>query len=291
MPTRAVSIGGVPIGSGSQLALIAGPCALESEEIALETAGRVRDIARSLGIPFVFKSSYLKDNRQSPGSYSGPGLQAGLSILSRVKEDLGVPVLSDVHERGEVAPVSKVLDAIQIPAFLCRQTRLVIEAARTGLPLNIKKGQFMAPEDMGSIADKAREAGNDRVLLTERGTTFGYHNLVVDMRSIKVMGDLGYPVVFDATHSVQLPGAGPGVSGGQPEHIVVLSRAAVAAGCDALFIETHPHPESARSDAGSMIPLDDLRGLLEQVIPIAEAVRSRRGATPAGEGAGGERDD
>jgi 2-dehydro-3-deoxyphosphooctonate aldolase (KDO 8-P synthase) len=292
MQTRVVEIGGVRIGEGNPLALIAGPCALESEDVALETARSAAELAELLGVPFVFKSSYLKDNRQSPGSYSGPGLEAGLRILSRVKAELGVPVLSDVHERREIEAASDVLDAIQIPAFLCRQTRLVEDAARTGLPLNIKKGQFMAPEDMGSLAAKAHAAGNDSVLFTERGTTFGYHNLVVDMRSIKVMGELGYPVVFDATHSVQLPGGGGGVSGGQPQYVSVLSRAACAAGCDALFVETHPNPSCALSDAQSMIPLDGLRSLLEAVLPVAEVVRTHdtREQRPEADGTGASAD-
>jgi 2-dehydro-3-deoxyphosphooctonate aldolase (KDO 8-P synthase) len=274
MPARAVDIGGVTVGQGHPLVLIAGPCALESESVALETARCVQEIAAGLSLPFVFKSSYLKDNRQSPGSYAGPGLEDGLRILARVRECVGVPVLSDVHERAEVGPAAQVLDALQIPAFLCRQTRLIEEAARSGLPLNIKKGQFMAPESMGSIAAKAEAAGNDRILLTERGTTFGYHDLVVDMRSVDVMRGLGFPVVFDATHSVQLPGAGAGVSGGQPQFVPVLARAACAAGCDALFIETHPNPPDALSDAQSMIPLDALAGVLESVLPIAEAFRA-----------------
>ena len=277
MAGRVVRIGDVEIGDGRPLALIAGPCVIESEELTLEVAGRVRELAADLGVPFVFKSSYLKDNRLSPGSYAGPGLESGLRVLERVRSELGVPVLSDVHERGEVGPASAVLDAIQIPAFLCRQTRLLEEAARTGLPLNIKKGQFMAPGDMERVADKAAAAGNDRVLLTERGTSFGYHNLVVDMRSIKTMKSFGCPVVFDATHSVQLPGAASGVSGGEPEFVPVLARAACAAGCDALFLETHPSPESALSDAHSMIPLSDLRPVLEGVLAVARAVRAAGG--------------
>jgi 2-dehydro-3-deoxyphosphooctonate aldolase (KDO 8-P synthase) len=281
MHARPVDIGDVAIGPGRPLALVAGPCALESEDLALKVASRVAEISRALDIPFVFKSSYLKDNRQSPGSYAGPGLTKGLEILARVRREVGAPVLSDVHERAEIASAAEVLDAIQIPAFLCRQTRLVQEAAATGLPLNIKKGQFMAPEDMGPIAAKAVEAGNRKILLTERGTTFGYHNLVVDMRSIDVMRELGYPVVFDATHSVQLPGAGSGISGGRPEFVPVLARAACAAGCDALFIETHPDPARALSDAQSMVPLESLEGLLRDILPVAHAVRSGREGDPS----------
>jgi 2-dehydro-3-deoxyphosphooctonate aldolase (KDO 8-P synthase) len=276
MTERIVSVGGVEIGGGKPLALIAGPCALESEELALGVAREVARVAGRLGVPYIFKSSYLKDNRLSPGSYAGPGLEEGLRILSLVKADVGVPVLSDVHERAEVAPAAAVLDAIQIPAFLCRQTRLLEEVARAGKPINIKKGQFMAPEDMGRIAAKAEESGNAQVLLTERGSSFGYHNLVVDMRSIPTMRAFGYPVVFDATHSVQLPGAASGVSGGRPEFVPTLSRAAVAAGADALFIETHPNPPEARSDAHSMIPLADMERLLSEALEIATVVRRRR---------------
>ena len=256
---------------------LAGLCVIESEELILEVAGRVSELAADLEMPFVFKSSYLKNNRLPPGSYAGPGLEPGLRALERVRSELGVPVLSDVHERDEVEPASKALDAIQIPAFLCRQTRLLEEAARTGLPLNIKKGQFMAPEDMERVTAKAAATGNDRVLLTERGTSFGYHNLVVDMRGIETMKSFGCPVVFDATHSVQLPGAASGVSGGEPAFVPVLARAACAAGCDALFIETHPSPESALSDAHSMIPLSDLRRVLEGVLVVAHAVRAAGG--------------
>ncbi|MFH1865415.1 MAG: 3-deoxy-8-phosphooctulonate synthase [Candidatus Eisenbacteria bacterium] len=277
MAARVVSIGNVQIGEGLPLALIAGPCVIESDDLALEVAGAVKEIAADLGVPFVFKSSYLKDNRSSPGSHAGPGLEHGLRALLRVKRELGVPVLSDVHERGEVGPASEVLDALQIPAFLCRQTRLLEAAARTGLPLNIKKGQFMAPDDMARIVAKAAAVGNERVLLTERGTSFGYHDLVVDMRSFEIMRGAGCPVVFDATHSVQLPAAASGVSGGQPQFVPVLARAACAAGCDALFIETHPTPGSALSDAHSMIPLSELRGLLEGVLPVARAVRATGG--------------
>ena len=282
MAAPVVSIGGVEVGRGRPLALIAGPCVIESEELVLEVAGRVSELADELGLPFVFKSSYLKDNRSSPGSHAGPGLEGGLRALERVKNELGVPVLSDIHERGEVAAAAEVLDALQIPAFLCRQTRLLEDAARTGLPVNIKKGQFMAPGDMGRIVAKAEAAGGRSVLLTERGSSFGYNNLVVDMRSFSIMSGFGCPVVFDATHSVQLPGAAGGVSGGQPEFVPVLARAACAAGCDALFLETHPEPASALSDAHSMIPLGELRGLLEGVLPMARAFRGGEGVNDAG---------
>jgi len=273
MPDRDVNVGGVQVGAGHPLALIAGPCVIEGDDMLLEVATRVRDIAASLDLPFVFKSSYLKDNRMSPGSFAGPGVDDGLRALARVRSEVGVPVISDVHERGEVGPAAEVLDALQIPAFLCRQTRLMEAAASTGLPLNIKKGQFMAPEDMERVAAKAEAAGATGIVLTERGSSFGYHNLVVDMRGIEIMRRTGHPVVFDATHSVQLPGAAGGVSGGQPEFVPVLARAAVAAGCDALFIETHPEPSAARSDAGSMVPLEQLEALLEDVLRVARAVR------------------
>lgn len=273
--TRVVNVGGVEVGGARPLALIAGPCALESEALAVETARRVARVCERLGLPYIFKSSYLKDNRLSTGSYAGPGIDAGLDILARVRRDVGVPVLSDVHCREEIDRAAEVLDAIQIPAFLCRQTRLLDAAARAGKPLNIKKGQFLAPEDMGRIAAKAEAAGNGDILLTERGTSFGYHNLVVDMRSIPIMRGLGFPVVFDATHSVQLPGASSGVSGGQPEFVPTLARAAAAAGCDALFIETHPDPAAARSDALSMVALAALEGILEEVLAVAATVRSR----------------
>ena len=275
MTTRVVSIGGVELGGGRPLALIAGPCALEGEALALDVAREVGRITERLSLPFIFKSSYLKDNRLSPGSYAGPGLEEGLRILSLVRETIGVPVLSDVHCREEVKRAADVLDAIQIPAFLCRQTRLLEEVARTGKPINIKKGQFLAPEDMGRIAAKAEAAGNENVVLTERGTSFGYHNLVVDMRSIPIMRGLGFPVVFDATHSVQLPGAASGVSGGQPEFVPALVRAAVAAGCDALFIETHPDPANALSDAQSMVPLSALEGVLADALAVSGVVRTR----------------
>ena len=275
MTTRVVSIGGVELGGGRPLALIAGPCALEGEALALDVAREVGRITERLSLPFIFKSSYLKDNRLSPGSYAGPGLEEGLRILSLVRETIGVPVLSDVHCREEVKRAADVLDAIQIPGFLCRQTRLLEEVARTGKPINIKKGQFLAPEDMGRIAAKAEAAGNENVVLTERGTSFGYHNLVVDMRSIPIMRGLGFPVVFDATHSVQLPGAASGVSGGQPEFVPALVRAAVAAGCDALFIETHPDPANALSDAQSMVPLSALEGVLADALAVSGVVRTR----------------
>ena len=281
MAERVVRIGDVEIGPGRPLALIAGPCVIESEEAALEVARAVSRTAEALGMPFVFKSSYLKDNRSSPGSYAGPGLEEGLRILGRVRRDVGVPVLSDVHERTEIGAAAEALDALQIPAFLCRQTRLVQAAARTGLPLNIKKGQFVAPENMTGIVAKAEAAGAAEILVTERGTCFGYSNLVVDMRAFQVMRALDRPLVFDVTHSLQLPGAAGGVSGGRPEFAGTLARAACAAGCDALFIETHPDPPSALSDARSMVPLSELRTLLEGALAVALAVREDAGRAHA----------
>jgi 2-dehydro-3-deoxyphosphooctonate aldolase (KDO 8-P synthase) len=277
MANGVVRIGDVEIGAGKPLALIAGPCALESETLALKVAEALVVMSRRVGMPLVFKSSYLKDNRLSPGAYAGPGLSEGLRILARVRAEFAVPLLSDVHEREEVGPAAAVLDALQIPAYLCRQTRLLEAACATGKALNIKKGQFMAPDDMGRIVAKAVAAGNDRVLLTERGTSFGYHDLVVDMRAIQVMQGFGCPVVFDATHSVQRPGAAAGASGGAPEFVPLLARAACAAGCDALFIETHPDPPSALSDARSMISLLDLPRILDQARDAAAVADGRRG--------------
>lgn len=272
--TRVVQIGEVRIGGGNPLVLIAGPCVIENEEITLTTAERVKELAESHGIPVIFKSSYLKANRLSVNSYTGPGEEEGLRILSKVKREFGLPVLTDVHTPGEVKAAAEVVDVLQIPAFLCRQTDLVRAAAETGLPLNLKKGQFLAPEDMKFIAEKAQSVGNNNILLTERGTTFGYHNLVVDMRSILIMRDLGYPVVFDATHSLQLPGGEEASSGGQPRFVIPMSKAAVACGVEALFVETHPEVENALCDKDSMLPLDELEQLIISVKKIENSVRS-----------------
>jgi len=272
---REVRIKDIVIGPGNPLVLIAGPCVIESEGMVMETAEGIKNIAQQLDIPFIFKSSYSKANRLSISSFTGPGMEEGLRVLSRVKEELDLPLLTDVHCTTEVEAVAQVADVLQIPAFLCRQTALVIQAARSGLPLNIKKGQFMAPQDMGYIAAKAESVGNRQVLLTERGTFFGYGNLVVDMRSLAIMGKLGYPVVFDATHSVQLPGSGQGRSGGQREFVPLLLRAAVAAGCQAIYMEVHPRPQKALSDSASQWPLGELEGLLVEVKEL-EKVRRRR---------------
>lgn len=281
----AVRIGPAVVGAGHPLALIGGPCAIENEKHALMTAERLATIAADRHVPFVYKSSYDKANRSSIDSYRGPGLAEGLRILRRVKEVVGVPVLSDVHQVEEVGPAAEVLDVLQIPAFLCRQTDLVVAAARTGRPVNVKKGQFVAPGDMKNVVEKILAAGNEQVLLTERGTSFGYHNLVVDMRSLVQMRELGVPVVFDATHSVQLPGAGGTRSGGERKYVPALARAAVAVGVDALFMEMHEDPDRTLpdgrplSDGPNMLRIDDLPRLLDELLAIREAV----GLRPRGE--------
>jgi len=260
------TIGPVVIGS-SKLALIAGPCVAESLQLCLDVAARAAEICRRLNVGYVFKASYDKANRTSAESYRGPGLQTGLEWLQAVREQIRVPVLSDVHEAAQMKEASEVLDCIQIPAFLCRQTDLLIAAARTGRAVNIKKGQFMAPWDMRQAVDKVRSAGNDQVLLTERGTCFGYNRLVTDFRAIPQMRQYA-PVVFDATHSVQEPGGLGCASGGQREYAPVLAAAAIAAGADALFIEIHPDPDQARSDAASQLPLKDIQQVLERCLAI-----------------------
>ncbi len=270
---KEVKVRDIIIGPGRPLALIAGPCVIESEGMVLETAAKIKGIAQRLNIPFIFKSSYSKANRLSINSFTGPGLKEGLRILAKVKEELDIPILTDVHCVSDVEAAAQVVDVIQIPAFLCRQTGLVLQAARSGLPLNIKKGQFMAPQDMGYIAAKVESVGNGQILLTERGTFFGYGNLVVDMRALAIMGKLGYPVVFDGTHSVQLPGGGQGSSGGQREFVPPLLRAAVAAGCQAIYLEVHPQPQEALSDSASQWPLGELEKLLREVKELAEMTR------------------
>ncbi len=259
------------LGDGA-LFVIAGPDVLESEELALSTAATLADVAARRGLPLVFKSSYLKANRSSHDSYVGPGLEAGLEILAKVKAETGLPVLTDVHAVEEVGPAAEVVDVLQIPAFLSRQTFLIRAAAETGRVVNLKKGQFLAPDDMALAVEKVTSAGNDRVILTERGTTFGYHNLVVDMRSLGRMRTIGYPVVFDATHSVQLPSAGEGESGGEREFVSLLARAAVAAGADGVFLETHPDPPSAKCDAASQWPLDRFEALIGTLQSIRSAL-------------------
>jgi 2-dehydro-3-deoxyphosphooctonate aldolase (KDO 8-P synthase) len=268
-----VKVRNISIGGKSPLTLIAGPCVIESEAATLQAADRLKQITAKAGVPFIFKSSYDKANRMSIGSYRGPGLKKGLAILQKVRQKVKVPVLSDVHSCAEVAEAAKVLDVIQIPALLCRQTDLIVEAAKTGKPVNIKKGQFMAPWDMGPIIKKAESCGNRSVILTERGASFGYNNLVTDLRSIAVMRGFGYPVVYDATHSVQLPGGKGSSSGGQREFVEALSRAAVAFGCDGLFLEVHPAPDAAPCDGPNMIDYRMLETLLRQVIKIREALK------------------
>ena len=273
MNMHPVSIGSITIGTGYPLVLIGGPCAIEGESFMLDVATRLRDMAAKAGVPFIFKSSYDKANRTSIRSYRGPGLCAGLEILQKIKDVVGVPVLSDVHTVEEVKPAAEVLDVLQIPAFLCRQTDLVVAAARTGKPVNVKKGQFLAPWDTKNIVEKVRSVGNDHVLLTERGASFGYNNLVADMRSLVVMRSFDVPVVFDATHSVQLPGGAGTASSGQREFVPHLARAAVATGCDALFMEIHPDPDHAPSDGPNMLRLEDLPALLAQLVQIDRIVR------------------
>jgi 2-dehydro-3-deoxyphosphooctonate aldolase (KDO 8-P synthase) len=274
MTMHPVTIGSITIGAGHPLALIGGPCAIEGESFMLDVATRLRDIAAKSGVPFIFKSSYDKANRTSIHSYRAPGLQKGLEILQKIKDIVGVPVLSDVHAVEEVKPAAEVLDIVQIPAFLCRQTDLVVAAAKTGKPVNVKKGQFLAPWDTKNIVEKVRSVGNDQVLLTERGASFGYNNLVADMRSLVIMRSFDVPVVFDATHSVQLPGGAGTASSGQREFVPHLARAAVATGCDALFMEIHPDPDHAPSDGPNMLRLDDLPALLEQITQIDRLVRA-----------------
>jgi len=259
------------IGPAKPLVLIAGPCVIENEEIVMRTAGSVKEIADRLGMPYILKSSYTKDNRSSSSNFQGPGLDQGLKILSKAKERFGIPVLSDVHNPSEVAAAAEVLDIIQIPAYLCMQTSLVRAAAQTGRTINVKKGQFLAPGDMANVIGKIEAEGNHRILLTERGTFFGYHNLVVDMRSLVILQGLGYPVVIDPTHAIRvygLPSSDP--RGGNPEYVPALARAAVAAGCQAVFIETHPNCAEALCDAASMWPLQRLENLLVQLVEIHE---------------------
>lgn len=265
---------GFSVGFDQPLLLIAGPCALESEDLARRVAGEMQDICGRLGLSYVFKASFDKANRTSLDSYRGPGLDEGLSILSRIREEMQVPVISDVHDVSQVAPAAEVLDIIQIPAFLCRQTDLLVAAARTNKPVNLKKGQFVSPWDMENGVNKLRGAGGKKTMLVERGASFGYNNLVVDMRSLPVMRGFGCPVIYDATHSVQLPGGAGGSSGGQREFIAPLSRAAVAAGIDGLFMEVHPNPDQALCDGPNSMPLDQIEKLLKQLVRIQEAVSS-----------------
>ena len=267
-----VNVRNFSIGQGYPLAFIAGPCVIESYESCLKLAEKLKTIFQTKRIPFIFKASYDKANRTSVHSYRGPGLKEGLKILADIKRQLDVPILSDVHETEDVPFAAETLDIIQIPAFLCRQTDLILAAAKSGKPVNVKKGQFLAPWDMKSVAEKIRSTGNEQILLTERGVGFGYNNLVSDMRSLVIMREMGYQVIYDATHSVQLPGGQGNVSGGERKMIVPLARAAVATGCDGLFLEVHETPEKALSDAATMLPLKNLPCLIDQVIEIHRIV-------------------
>jgi 2-dehydro-3-deoxyphosphooctonate aldolase (KDO 8-P synthase) len=260
--------GAVTIGTGHALAFVIGPCVIESEAHAIETALELRDIAARVGVPLVFKASYDKANRTSLASFRGPGLDPGLATLAEVKARTGLPVLTDIHEPAHAAPAAEVADVLQIPAFLCRQTDLLVAAARTGRTVNVKKGQFLAPRDMRHVIAKLEGAGARGIVLTERGTTFGYHNLVVDMRALPMLRELGRPVIFDVTHSLQLPGAGDGVTGGLAEYIEPLARAGVAAGVDGVFMEVHQDPSRAKSDAANALRLDRLEGVMRQLVAL-----------------------
>lgn len=273
--TREIVTGNVKIGANRQLALIAGPCVIENEAATLRHAERLLTICNVLSIPLIFKASYDKANRTSINAYRGPGLKKGLAILRKVKDSLGLPVLSDIHSIEQIPPASEVLDIIQIPAFLCRQTDLLVAAARSGRIINVKKGQFLSPWDMKNVAGKISASGNENIILTERGASFGYNNLVVDMRSFPVMRGTGYPVVFDATHSVQLPGGQGDSSGGQREFVEYLSRAAVATGIDGIFMEVHEDPDKALCDGPNSIALADLPALLKTLKALDAVIKQR----------------
>jgi len=270
-----MKIGSFDVGLDQSFFLIAGPCVIESREMAIETAGRLKEITDRVGVNFVYKSSFDKANRSSISSYRGPGVAEGLQILAEVKAQIGVPVLTDVHEDTPLDEVAAVVDVMQTPAFLCRQTNFILNVAEQGIPVNIKKGQFLSPWEMGNVVDKARSTGNESIMVCERGFTFGYNNLVSDMRSLAVMRETGAPVVFDATHSVQLPGGKGSASGGQREFVPVLARAAVAVGIAGLFMETHPNPEEALSDGPNAWPLDHIEALLATLRVLDETVKGR----------------
>jgi 2-dehydro-3-deoxyphosphooctonate aldolase (KDO 8-P synthase) len=270
MVTKKVRVGNIEIGGGNPLAIIAGPCVIESRDSALKHATLLKQAAERAGVPYIFKSSYDKANRSSGESYRGPGLEQGLKILAEVKKQLGVPILTDVHEIEQVGAAKEIADVLQIPAFLCRQTDFVTAVARSGRVVNVKKGQFLAPWDIGNVLEKILATGNQQVLLTERGVSFGYNNLVSDMRSLVIMGELGYPVVFDATHSLQLPGGLGKASGGDRKYIGALARAAVAVGVDALFMEVHEDPDRALSDGPNSLPLKEFEGLLRVIKRLDE---------------------
>jgi 2-dehydro-3-deoxyphosphooctonate aldolase (KDO 8-P synthase) len=271
--SRGVHIKGTTIGGNAPLVVIAGPCVIEGKEFTISLAKRLQEICRSLSIPLIFKASYDKANRTSISSSRGPGLAEGLKILQQVKEETGLPVLSDCHSVAEIPQAAEVLDVIQIPAFLCRQTDLLVAAGRTGKPINVKKGQFLAPWDMTHVVEKITSTGNKEILLTERGSSFGYNNLVSDMKALPIMRGLGYPVIFDATHSVQLPGGAGKASGGNREMIPYLARAAVGAGVDGVFFEVHPDPDQALSDAANSLKIEALAPLLKQLMAIDRIVK------------------
>lgn len=271
--TREISLGSLRLGAGNPLFLIAGPCVIESESHARTMAERVSQIASDCGVPYVFKASYDKANRSSVRAFRGPGLDEGLRILAKIKSDLHLPILTDIHDASQAAPAAEVADILQIPAFLARQTDLLVAAAKTGRIVNVKKAQFLSPWDMGNVAEKIASSGNTKIILTERGASFGYNNLVVDMRTFPVLAKFGYPVVYDVTHSVQLPGGQGHASGGQPEFIEPLARAGVAAGADGLFLETHDNPAAALSDGPNALPLAQLPQLLSRLTELSILVR------------------
>jgi len=273
-PTHEIALGALRLGAGNPLFLIAGPCVIESELHTCGMAEKIARIASDCTVPYIFKASYDKANRSSLKSFRGPGLTEGLRILKKIKKDFAVPVLTDIHESAQAAPAAEVCDILQIPAFLSRQTDLLVAAAKTGRIINVKKAQFLSPWDMNNVVEKIAAAGNEQIILTERGASFGYNNLVVDMRSFPVMQKLGYPVVYDVTHSVQLPGGQGHASGGQPEFIETLARAGVAAGVDGIFLETHDNPSVALSDGPNALPLAQLSSLLKRLKQVAELVRS-----------------
>jgi 2-dehydro-3-deoxyphosphooctonate aldolase (KDO 8-P synthase) len=266
---------GHEVGGKQPLFLIAGTCVIESEQMTMDVAGQLKEMTDKLGIPFIYKSSFDKANRTSTNTYRGPGLEAGMAILEKVKKEFGLPILTDVHEDTPLAEVASVVDVLQTPAFLCRQTNFIINVASQGLPVNIKKGQFLAPWDMQHVADKAKSTGNQQIMLCERGTSFGYNTLISDMRGLPTMRQMGCPVVFDATHSVQQPGGQGGKSGGQRQFVPVLARSAVAAGIAGLFMETHPDPEKALSDGPNSWPLAKMQALLETLIAIDKSVKQQ----------------
>jgi len=273
--TREIHIGNTLLGGATPLFIIAGPCVIESEDIIFSTAKRLKEICSAINLPLLFKSSYDKANRTSLSSFRGPGLEKGLEILSLVKSKFDMPVISDVHSIEQIKPASEVLDVLQIPAFLCRQTDLILTASQTGKPVNVKKGQFLAPSDIKNIIEKFVSTGNQDIFITERGTSFGYNNLVVDFRSIPLMRSFGYPVIFDVTHSLQLPGGQGSCSGGQREFAAPLAKAAVAVGIDGLFMEVHPEPEKALCDGPNMIKLDDVEWLLAKLKAVNAVSKQR----------------